>query len=523
MSKAVREQLSRILSSAMFAQSDRQSRFLKYIVEETLAGRGNRLNGYLVGIEVFDRDESFDPAVDSIVRVEAGRLRSKLLEFYSDPGRDDPVVIDLPKGGYVVQIQDKSGDNKSIRSNDYIVTPDHAADVKPTIAVLPFDNLSADPDQEYFSDGITEDIITDLSKVSGLFVISRHSTFTYKGKKFKAREIIDDLGARYIVEGSVRKAGDHLRISAQLIDALTDNYLWADRFDRKLDDIFEIQDEVSRKIVNALQVKLTGQEDKRLGYKGTSSIEAHDFFLRGLEQLNLHTPEAIEKGIGLLSSAIEVDPDYAEAYTLKSRGYLVQFIFGFNNKRDETVKPAIELARKAIELDKLLPRAYASLGWALVWDGEEEKAIIEVRKSVELDPNYADGYMWLSHVQASLGEGETALELIEKATRINPHYDVIHLLAYARAYFVMGQYEEALAYIKRGIERNSNFPPNHVLKTSILSLLGREEEAESAKQELLTVIPDFTVSKPNTDNKKRRYLSLKLQEGLLKAGFKQKI
>jgi len=445
------------------------------------------------------------------------RIRKKLIFSYDYLGEHSFQAINSPVRVYRLKL-----DAAVPTIATETTTPDVKLTIpdKPSIAVLPFDNMSADTEQEYFSDGITEDIITDLSKISGLLVISRHSTFVYKGKSVQIKQISKDLGVRYILEGSVRKVSGRIRISAQLIDAVTDQHLWADRFDRKLDDIFEVQDEVSRKIVDALQVKLTGLEEQRLGYQGTKSVVAHDYFLRCVEKLNLHTEEAIKNGIQLISRAIEIDPEYAEAYAVKSRAYLVQFIFGYNNNREETVEPAIALARKAIELDGLLPRAYACLAWALVWHKELDEAIISARKAVEMDPNYADGYMWLSHVQSSMQDGEAALESIEMATRINPHFDVLHLLAYTRANFTLGKYDEALTYVQRGIDRNPNFPPNHVFNTSINSLLGREKEAESAKQELLKVIPNFTVSKPDGDDKKNRYYSQKTREGLLKAGLK---
>ena len=573
--KAIREQLSRVLHSAMFAQSGRQCRFLKYVVEATLAGRADRLNQFLIGLEVFDRDESFDPATDSIVRVEAGRLRSKLHEYYSELGQKDPVLIELPKGGYAVRIQTKLDKDRSSDATGNIgseeqslqsihndedssqtlsdapasawvsvglkITPivllsglvvgaiylgfftsteiESMGDVsstvktpsadypsegvtqsvergaeKPTIAILPFDNMSNDPEQEYFSDGITEDIITDLSKVSGLFVIARHSTFIYKEKPLNIKEISKELGVRYILEGSVRKAGDRLRITAQLIDARTENHLWAERYDRKLDDIFAIQDDVSRKIVNALEVKLTGMDEKRLGHKGTNNVEAHDFFLRGQEQFYLFTSEGINNSIELFSKAIELDPDYAEAYAWKSRVITYTFIAGLNNSIKETIDPALALARKAIELDELLPMAHANLGWALRWNQKFEEAIVEANKAVELDANFADGYLWQSMILSPAGRGQEALASIEKGIRINPYYSVTYIFALGYANLTLGQYEKALYYFERSINRNPNFIHSYIYKMFVLELLGKNEEAEAAKNELMQIYPDHRFS-----------------------------
>ena len=237
--RSIREQLDKLLQSNLFDKSGRQSRFLKYIVEEELAGRGSRVSQYGLATDVFDRDATFDPLVDSIVRVEARRLRSKLAEYYLEQGPSDPIVLKLPKGRYRISVLGNSHDetwcvqpttsttNRVTRSTPNFVEDTSLAEVaeKPTIAVLPFDNLSGDSEQDYFCDGITEDIITDLSKISGLSVISRHSTFVYKGQSLNCREISDDLGANYVLEGSVRRVGDQVRISAQLIDATTDNHL----------------------------------------------------------------------------------------------------------------------------------------------------------------------------------------------------------------------------------------------------------------------------------------------------------
>jgi len=494
--RAIREQLNRILLSSLFTQADRQSRFLKYVVDATLVGHAKRLNQYLIGIEVFDRNESFDPAVDATVRVEAGRLRSKLREYYTEIGQDDPIIIELPKGGYAVQIQTNPSEGKLAETTLIDDAESHTMTVeeKSAIAVLPFDNLSGDPEQEYFSDGITEDIITDLSKISGLFVISRHSTFVYKSKALNINAISNDLGVHYVLEGSVRRAGNRVRITAQLIDAVAEKHLWAERFDRDLEDIFEIQDEVSNKIVSALEVKLTHHEKRRLGHKGTEKVEAHDFLLRGQEQFNLFTPEGVNNAIELFSKAISCDPNYANAYACKSRAVLFPYIAGTNSSEKETVIPALELARKAIELDDLLPLAHANLGWVLKWHREIDEATAEAKVSVELDPNFADGYLWQSMILSSSGKGQEAIALIEKGIRINPYYNVVYILALGSAHFALGQYETALYHFNRGTERNPNFIPNHMYKTSVLGILGKNEEAKAAKIELQKVNPDYKKS-----------------------------
>jgi TolB-like protein len=530
--KVIKEQLARILESSVFKQADRLSRFLEYIVEASLSGRSKKLNQYLIGLEVFDRDETFDPAVDSTVRVEAGRLRAKLREYYTEIGQNDPILIELPKGGYAVKIQTKITTTQpdepktgwssvgqkitpvtllfgAIVIGIYLVNFSSwnthknieigsqnimAARGKPTIAILPFDNMSDDPEQEYFSDGITEDIITDLSKISGLFVIARHSTFIYKGKQININEISKQLGVRYVLEGSVRKAGDRLRITAQLIDAHTNSHLWAERYDRELKDIFDIQDDVSRKIVDALEVKLSALEAKRLGHKGTDNIAAYEALLRGQEQFYSFTVGGINSAIDAFSRSIELDQSYAEAYAWKSRALVYSYITGINNSREERLFPAMSLAKRAIELDKFLPIAHANLGWAKRWNKEFDEAIVEVTKAIELDSNFADGYLWLSMILSSSGRGQEALDPIEKGIRINPNYSVTYLFALGRAHYMVGKYEEALIYFKRGIDRNPNFIPNHIYKIAAFDLLGNNDKSEAAKNDLISIKPDYKTS-----------------------------
>ena len=262
-----------MLNSDLFVQSERQSRFLKYIVEKTLAGEGSRLKQYSIGIDVFDRDDSFDPAIDSIVRVEAGRLRAKLREYYSNPDSIDEVQIAMRKGRYIVDFQFQSSAISDVSS---LKAGSKKIEDKPVIAVLAFTNTSGDASQEYFTDGISEDIITDLSKSPGLSVIARQSSFSFKNRDLSTKEIARELGADYILDGNMRKAGKRVRISAQLVDVSDEKQLWAERYDHELDDIFAVQDDVTKKIVSALEVTFGQSDDEQRKYHKPSSLEAYD-------------------------------------------------------------------------------------------------------------------------------------------------------------------------------------------------------------------------------------------------------
>ncbi len=368
-----------------------------------------------------------------------------------------------------------------------VFPPEEAASVKkitfplpnkPSIAVLPFDNLSGDPDQEYFSDGLTEDLITDLSKVSGLLVIARNSVFTYKGKAVKIQKVGKELGVRYVLEGSVRKAGDRVRITAQLVDATTQGHLWAERYDRDLKDIFALQDEVTRKIVRALAVKLTGNEHKHLARKYTDNLEAYDYFLRGKDHFHRLNQESTAQAREMFRKAIALDPEYALAYSLLGKTHMLEWSFGWTQD-PKAVERAFELAKKAIALDEFLPSGHRLLGDAYLWKKQHGQSIGEFEKAIALDPNDADGFMGLGSVLSWSGRPEEAIGLVNKAILLNPKYPAWYLWALGHAYFLKERYEDAILAFKRSLNRNPNFLPAHFYLAISYTMLGRRKEARS--------------------------------------------
>ena len=297
---------------------------------------------------------------------------------------------------------------------------------RPSVAVLPFTNLSQDPAQEYFSDGVTEDLITGLSKVSGLFVIARNSTFTYKGKAVKVREVGRDLGVRYVLEGGVQRAGDRVRITAQLVDAATGYHVWAERYDREVGDIFALQDDVTQQIVEALAVKLTEAEKVRLGRVPTAVPEAYDLVLRGNEQRKRTTREGNAQARRLFAQALELDPEYAAAYAGLSWTHLQSWQFLWSPTR-ESLDRARDLAERAIALDNTLADAYHLLGQVYLWQKEHDRAIRQAERAIELAPNDADGYETLAEILSWSGRAEESIGLIRHAMRLNPHYPYFYL------------------------------------------------------------------------------------------------
>ena len=349
---------------------------------------------------------------------------------------------------------------------------------RPSIAVLPFTNMSGDPDQEYFSDGITEDLITDLSKISGLFVIARNSVFTYKGKAVRVEEVGRELNVRYVLEGSVRKANNRVRITAQLVDAHTSGHIWAERYDRELKDIFALQDEVTHEIVSVLAVKLTDEERKRLVNKGTANLEAYDYALRGLEYVYRFTKQANTVARNMFQKAIDLDPQYAIAYSQLGNTHMMEWSFGWSQD-PATLERAFDLAQQAITLDELEPMAHGLLSNVYLWKKEYDRAIEEVKKALEIDPNNADRLLILAGVLNWVGKPEEAIDLINRAMQLNPIYPVWYLWELGHAYYLTGQLDKAIATLKELIENNPNFHPAYAYLTASTVELGKVEEARS--------------------------------------------
>ncbi len=389
---------------------------------------------------------------------------------------------------------------------------------RPSIAVLPFDNMSGDPEQEYFSDGITEDLITDLSKVSGLFVIARNSVFTYKGKAVSVKQVGEELGVRYILEGSVRKANNRVRITAQLIDARTSGHIWAERYDKELKDIFDLQDEVTHEIVSALAVKLTEEEQKRVVRQGTDNLMAYDYTLRGLEYFNRYTKEANTQARKLFQKAIDLDPRYALAYSYIGHTHMMEWSFGWS-RDPATIERAFVLAQQAIALEQSEPLAHALLSNIYLWRKQYDRSIEEIEKTIEVDPNNADGLVHLAGVLNWAGRPEEAIGLLNRAMQLNPIFPVYYLWELGHAYYLTEQLEEAIATLKKLIDRNPNFLPAYSYLAASYVELEREEEAkfDAADLERLTHISmeDWKKRLPYKDPK----MLDRLFDALKKAGI----
>jgi adenylate cyclase len=363
---------------------------------------------------------------------------------------------------------------------------------KPSIAVLPFNNMSGDPEQEYFSDGLSEEIITALSKITKLFVIARNSSFSYKGKPVKVKQVAEELGVRYVLEGSVRKAEDRVRITAQLIDALTGHHLWAERYDRDLKDIFALQDEITMKVINALQVELTEGEHARLWAKGTDNLEAYLKSLRARELYLTSTKENNALARRLAEEAIDLDPEYAPPYHVLSVTHFYDVVFRTTKSPQQSMKQAVELIQKAIALDDSYALAHGFLGFLLAYSRKYDEGIMEAQKCVALDPNGAHGYLYLSLVYKFTGRFEEAVEAIEKAMRLNPIPPNTYYREAVQSYLFVGRYEEAIAAGKKAVTLSPNDWFAHGRLAAAYSLAGRQEEARIEAAEVLRLNPKFS-------------------------------
>ena len=371
-------------------------------------------------------------------------------------------------------------------------TPPTRPSALPSIAVLPFANLGGDPEHDYFADGITEDLITELSRFQELRVIARNSVLGYKTKPVRVQEVGQDLGVRYVLEGSVRKAGARVRITAQLVDAATGHHLWAERFDRDLADIFEVQDEVTSRIVATLAGKLAESERRRARSGQTENLEAYDCVLRGRELWGRHTPEANHEARRLYEKAIELDPDYARAYASLAWTYLVEHSESWGDPAGQPLERAIEFARRGVMVNPASHSNHLALGLVCLSKGLHEEALEALETAIALNPNDADGYVFLAQALNRGGRPEEAIGLVEKAQRLNPAAPHWYAWNLGVAYYLTRRYEEAITALRKG--RPLGAMASRWLAASYAQL-GREQEAQAAAAEYLKQTPNFSLDR----------------------------
>lgn len=491
---AARRQLERVLVSAGFSRNERLARFLRFVVEQHLEGRDGEIKESVIAVEVFGRSSDHDPRQDSIVRTEATRLRARLSEYYIGEGKHDALVIELPKGGYAPMFRQPAVES-GMTAPGPAVTPSRRGtrlwlliavggiavaatavglwrvghqNAPIPIAVLPLTNLSQDPANDYFADGLTDEIIRNLSIIDGLAVRSQTSSFVFKGKPRNVHEAGKQLEADYILEGSVLRAGQQLRINAQLVRVRDDFPLWSGRYDRELSDIFAIQDEISRGIVNSLRLKL-GRGRRRY----ETSAEAYDLYLRARAPWIQRGWSALNQSVGPFEDVIAKDPSFAPAYADLAAAYAVRSgQFAFDRERE--LPKMRSVAEKAIQLDPLLADAHDARGMAYARDAQWEQSEKSFRRAIELSPTRAMSYGHLAmYLLLPLGRIEEAINQLRVAEKADPlsyevHFDLSYVLISA------GRYDEAAGHCEK-------LPSDGLDKAACLGriLLGRGRTGEA--------------------------------------------
>ena len=495
--KAIREQLVRILNSGPFHQSQRRQRFLEYLVNETLAGRGERLKAYNVALEVFDRPETFDPITDPLVRIEAARLREKLREYYGTDGQGDPIHIDLPKGTYTPQIEFRHEGAPRIARREAPPTQEVSSTV-PAVAVLPFDDLSADQNLGYLGDGVAEDIITALSRFPDLVVVARSSSFAYKGKAVDMRQVGKELGVGYVVEGSVRKDGDKLRIVSQLIDTKNGEHVWAERFDRSGTDPWALQDEVTGMIVSAM----TGEKGalKQAQYrqawgKDATTLEEYDYYLRGHEEYMKYAQgdkKGIERSGEIWREGLAKFPSSPLLKVKLGWHHMMRVMIFFSDDPPADVRKAGELARQVLANEHLSPQVARLANWlmsfVLVQEKDFDGALAAADKTVALAPYDTFMLSRLMIVLVQVGRPDQALQWADQAAARDPALGWSYNYGRGWAYLVLGRFGEAVDALTQ-----TEFNDAHLLLAIAYVRLGRLADARAEVGKMMKINPAITL------------------------------
>ena len=467
------------------------------------------------GVNIAARLEALaDPGGICISKTAFDQIETKLPLGYEYLGEQTVKNIAKPVGAYQVVMEPRV----TVAGKEEKVLP---LPEEPSIAVLPFANISGDPDQEYFSDGLTEEIITALSKVDKMFVIASNSTFSYKGKPVKVQQVGEELGVRYVLEGSVRKAGDRVRITAQLIDTLTGHHLWAERYDRDLKDIFALQDEITMRILTALRLTLTEGEQARVYDRGTENLDSFLKVLQGMHYLLRFNEDDNVVARQMFEEAVPLDPENPVAHTTLGWTHMMDVWYGSSESPGKSMERASELAQKAIALDETQDSAHSLLGHIYLMMRQYDMAIAEGERAVALNPNGADAHAHLAMTLNYVGRREEATALFKKAIRLNPMPPNWYLTHLAFNYRFTGKNEEANATFQKVLQRNPDDLWAQIGLAVSYSMEGREKEARAQAAEVLRIDPKFSLEyfAKTIPNKNQADTELTI-DALRKAGLK---
>jgi adenylate cyclase len=518
--EAIRAQLARILESAEFRAPDKQRKFLEFVVDETLEGRDSQLKGYTIAVEVYGRTEGFDPQVDPIVRVEAGRLRRALEHYYLTAGKNDPVHIEVPKGGYVPIF----GTAREPRSEPSSFEPKTVTPTTGTsIAVMPLVDLTGDKEQEYFTDGLTEELTAELARYQDFRVIASQSSMRFKGQSVDPKEVGKDLNVRFLLRGSVRRNSNAVKVMVQLLDTFTGEQIWGESYrrERTATDLIEIQEDIARRVIGVIadQWGLIGRRlSKESLKKAPAHMSAYDAVLRFYHYETELTLEAFEQALGALRSAVEIEPDYGLAWAMLSHLHADNHALGFC-EIDYPLDKALTFAKKGVALTPENQFAWDALALVYFHLGNKESLLKTIERTIALNPNapYIVGVAgW--HM-ALYGEWDRGLELMKRGMELNPYHPSWFYLVPFMDYYRRGEFEDALSEAL-----NFNYPGlfwDPLLRAAALGRLGRRDEADTAIGQLLELIPDFAARGRLIISSyvKVDHLVDKLVEGLREAGL----
>jgi TolB-like protein/Tfp pilus assembly protein PilF len=469
----IRRQLDRILASKAFRQVDRLQRFLSFIVTETLGGHGDNLKEFLIGVEVFGKESSFDPRMDPIVRVQARRLRARLTRYYREEGRGDEILVELPKGGYAPLFQQVEGGEPKHSVASVLAS-------RNTIMVLPYADDSPDGDQGYFCRGLTEEIVHTLTNVKKLRVLPWDPEDTEEAER---------SNAAMKITGSVRKSRDTLRITTHLVDAASGCYLWSASLDRKADEPFAVQEEVARSVLEKLQTELSGGGQTRAGRRPTENLAAYNLYLQGRHRLNQRTEEGMRKALELFEKAAAEDPQHAQAYAGLADAYGLLGHYGALSPAEVWTKAASNAAW-AVLLDEDSAEAHTSLAhvkstqdWD--WLGAER----EFQRAISLDPRYATAHHWYAmSCLAPLGRLDEALQEISMAQAIDPISSII-ARDLALTYYYRREFDLSLEQCDRAIEQNPHFSAAYWALGLVQQQRGDLDESAAAFERAIHLSP----------------------------------
>ncbi len=506
--ETITQHVEKLEASPVFAQADRLVQFLQFVIKNTLADHGEQLNQYTIAMEVYNRDETFDPATDSVVRVDAGRLRSKLREYYETYGRNDQVRIEVPKGTYAASIhldltvkENTPLSNLNAGDSNQHIIPNSSVDSiqsrpgKFSLAVLPFETISKDTQYQELADGITTEIIDELGRAATFEVVSRRSAFVYKGRNIDAREVARELDVNFVLEGSLRHAGNRLRVTVALIDAQSGRQVWTEFYDRTPGNFLELQDDIGHAVAAALGGALRWAVTERAHHIPSEHLDPLSLVDRATGTLFKYSRHTSEESEQLVRRALEQDPDLAHGHTLLAFILSLKIYHSWTERVDEVHNEALAAVNRALELEPLDSWVLSFTSGALLWLGEPQRAVTLMERALTLEPENPLNQESLGHALIHVGRVEEGLAHLKNAINLSPGERLTPPLHVYRSYGYtqLGRYEDAEVAGRKGVEIMGAAPFSWIVYANALAENGKLIEARNALTEISRLSPGLTL------------------------------